>query len=158
MDEHALAAALRETWFGSALSAEIADRLAACAYLQVLPTGHELLREGSLSRELGIVRSGRIALRVHVPERGQVTILTVEPGDIVGWSAIVPPYRASSTAVALDDVEVLVFDGPALRELLAEPTLAAAFYPRVLDAVARRLTATRLQLLDLFAGDRTEPW
>lgn len=158
MTEHALADALRETWFGAALSVPTADRLAACAYLQVVPAGRELIREGGPSRELGLVRSGRVALRVHVPERGQVTILTVEPGDIIGWSAIVPPFRASSTAVALDETELLVFDGPSLRALLVEPELAAAVYPRVLEAVARRLTATRLQLLDLFGRERTEPW
>src|SRR3989304_1146259 len=45
----------------------------------------------------GLARSGRVALRLHVPGRGQVTILTVEPGDIYGWSAIVPPYRSTST-------------------------------------------------------------
>jgi CRP/FNR family cyclic AMP-dependent transcriptional regulator len=158
MTERSLADALRETWFGADLAPETATRLAACAYLQVLPAGRELFHEGSESRELGVLRSGRIALRVHVPERGQVTILTVETGDIVGWSAIVPPYRATSTGIALEEVEVLVFDGPSLRELLADPALAAAFYPRVLQAVARRLNATRVQLLDLFGPERTEPW
>ena len=34
-----------------------------------------------------------------------MTILTVEPGDIFGWSAIVPPHRATSTAVAIEPVE-----------------------------------------------------
>jgi CRP-like cAMP-binding protein len=158
MIEATLSEALRETWFGADLPTDVAERLAACAYLQTLPAGHVLVREGAPSLELGIVRSGRVALRVHVPERGQETILTVEPGDIVGWSAIVPPYRATSTAVAVEVVEVLVFDGPALRELLLEPALAAVFYPRVLDAVARRLAATRQQLLDLFGQDRTERW
>lgn len=158
MIERSLSEAMRETWFGADLPPDVAERLAACAYLQTLPVGHELLREGAPSLELGIVRSGRIALRVHIPERGQETILTVEPGDIVGWSAIVPPYRATSTAVVVEVAEILVFDGPALRELLREPALAAVFYPRVLDAVARRLAATRAQLLDLFGRDRSEPW
>ena len=36
--------------------------------------------------------TGRVALRVRVPERGPPTILTVEPGDVVGWSALVPPF------------------------------------------------------------------
>jgi hypothetical protein len=30
--------------------------------------------------------------------------------------------------------------------------LAAALYPRLVEAMSRRLDATRLQLLDLFAG------
>lgn len=158
MTERSLADALRETWFGADLAPETAARLVACARLLVLPAGHELFHEGSESRELGVVRRGRVGLRVHVPARGEVTILTVEPGDIVGWSAIVPPFRASSTATALEEVEILVFDGPSLRDLLADTALAAAFYPRVLQAVARRLAATRVQLLDVFGIEMTEPW
>ena len=38
-------------------------------------------------RLFGVVIKGRVALRTLVPERGMVTILTVEPGDIFGWSA-----------------------------------------------------------------------
>ena len=44
----------------------------------------------------------------------------------------------------------------ALRE---DPALAATVYPRVLEAVARRLGATRHQLLDLYAQEAERvPW
>jgi CRP-like cAMP-binding protein len=85
--------------------------------------------------------------------------MTVEPGDVVGWSAIVPPYRATSTAVALVDTELAVFEGERLREALTtDQTLAADLYPVLLNAVARRLEGTRLQLLDLFSQRWVEPW
>jgi ABC-type sulfate/molybdate transport systems ATPase subunit len=46
-----------------------------------------------------------------------------------------------------------------LREALdRDEELAAALYPRILHSVARRLEATRLQLLDLFAQDTGTPW
>jgi CRP/FNR family transcriptional regulator, cyclic AMP receptor protein len=105
------------------------------------------------------VLRGRVALRVRVPERGNVTILTVEPGDIVGWSALVPPHRASSTAVAMVSSDLVLFDGAALRAALADDAqLAAQVYPLLLNAVARRLEGTRLQLLDLFSQRWVEPW
>ena len=45
----------------------------------------------------------------------------------------------------------------ALRDALDDDEdLAAALYPRILQAVARRLDATRLQLLDVF-GQAEEP-
>jgi len=129
-----------------------------------LEAGAELTREGQVTEELAIVLSGRIALRTLVPERGMVTILTVERGDVVGWSAIVPPHRASSTAIAIEPVNLLVLPGDGLRNLLrSDPALAASVYPRVLQTVARRLSATRLQLLDLFAREawgrgEGQPW
>jgi CRP-like cAMP-binding protein len=149
-----IVAALNSTWFGAGLPAETQSRLAAMGHVRRIPVGTEILSEGEVTEEFGILISGRVALRMLVPERGMVTILTVEPGDILGWSAIVPPHRATSTVVAIEAVEALMFDGEGLRAALrSDHALAATLYPRILQTVSRRLTATRLQLLDLFARE-----
>lgn len=146
-------------WFGSELPADIRERLGELATVRRYEAGTEMFREGEEAREFGIVRAGRVALRVLVPERGMVTILTVEPGDVIGWSALVAPYRSTSTAEALEPVEVVTFDGAALRGVLrADARLASVVYPRLLQAVARRLVGTRYQLLDLFASQENAPW
>lgn len=152
-------AILRGTWFGASLDETTADRLAGLALRRTAAAGEILFVEGSRTDEFGVLVSGRLALRMLVPERGLVTILTVEPGDLYGWSAIVPPNRATSTVVAVETSEVIAFDGMALRLALADdPVLAAAFYPRVLQTVSRRLSATRLQLLDLFSHRDVDAW
>lgn len=151
--------ALAGTWFGARLPEAARARLEPDLTVVEYAAGTEILREGEPTRSLGIVRSGRVALRLRVPERGPTTILTVEPGDVVGWSAVVPPHRATSTIVALLPTELLLIDGAALRaELAADPELAAPAYLSLLEALARRLTGTRLQLLDLFTMAGTEPW
>ena len=150
---------LAGTWFGSRLPAAARVRLEPHIRLVAYAAGTEILREGEPTRDLAIVRSGRVALRLRVPERGPTTILTVEPGDVVGWSAIVAPHRATSTVVALLPTELLLIEGEPLRaELAADPELAAALYLSLLEALARRLTGTRLQLLDLFTMTGSEPW
>ena len=157
-------AALSASWFGAGLGPEAVARLARIADLRTIEPGTALTREGALTEAFEIVLSGRVALRTLVPERGMVTILTVEPGDVVGWSALVPPHRATSEAIAIEPVTLLEIPGERLRALLrADHALAASVYPRVLQAVSRRLAATRLQLLDLFAREewrRSEvvPW
>jgi hypothetical protein len=159
MEDARIVATLASTWFASGLDPAIQTRLAALARPYEAQPGTELFREGDPSDRLGVVVSGRVALRTLVPERGDVTILTVEPGDIYGWSAIVPPYRATSTAIAIEPVSAIVFEGVALRNALREDgELAQAIYPRVLVAVSRRLSATRLQLLDLFAAEQVRSW
>ena len=106
-----------------------------------------------------MIGSGRVALRLRVPERGPTTILTIEAGDVVGWSAVVPPHRSTSTVIALETTELILMDGEGLRaELEVDPELAAAVYSALLEALARRLVATRQQLLDLFAQPVYEPW
>ena len=155
-DTAALVAALNATWFGSGLPPAAQTRLAELAHEETYPGGTVLLTEGEVAEDVGIVLKGRIALRTLVPERGMVTILTIEPGDIWGWSAIVPPFRGTSTVVTIEPTTSIVFEGASLRIALREDSvLASAIYPRILVAVSRRLAASRLQLLDLFARDAT---
>ena len=72
---------------------------------------------------------------------------------------MVPPHRATSTVVALVPTDVVLIDGAGLRaELEADPVLAAAVYRSLLEALADRLTGTRMQLLDLFSQHGDEPW
>ena len=144
--------ALASGWFGAGLPDAARAQLAELAEMTSFAAGGPV---GSL----GTVVDGRLAIRLKVPGRDVVTVLTVEPGDLIGWSALVPPHRATSTIVALEPTTIVAFDGSRLRAALdADPRLAAAVLPRVLDAVARRLTATRTQLLDLFARTEGEPW
>jgi CRP/FNR family transcriptional regulator, cyclic AMP receptor protein len=155
----ALGDMLALAWLTQGIRAYTRATLAGLGEMRVVPADEVLMREGEPSDFLGVVLSGRVALRLRVPERGPVTILTVEPGDVVGWSALVPPYRATSTAITLTETELALFDGNTLRAALADDDgLAAELYPVVLNAVARRLEGTRLQLLDLFSQRWVEPW
>jgi CRP/FNR family cyclic AMP-dependent transcriptional regulator len=157
-------AALGGSWFGARLGPEAVARLAALARFRDVAAGTELTREGDQTEALWIVLSGRVALRMLVPERGMITILTIEAGDIMGWSTVVPPHRSTAQSVVIDAGRLLVLPGPELRAMLAtDHELAARFYPQVLFTVARRLDATRLQVLDLFAREdwgrrEIQPW
>jgi CRP-like cAMP-binding protein len=153
MDDYAtVIAMLNNTWFGSDLSPQTQERLARLGVVREFAADSIVLHEGDDATPMGILISGRLALRTLVPERGPVTILSVEPGDIFGWSALLAGTQAQSTVVATEKSRALVIEGAPLRAALKEDhALAASLYPRVLQAVARRLRATRLQLLDLFA-------
>ena len=122
--------------------------------------GAIVLREGADTPFLASIEIGRVALRLRVPERGdRLTILTVEPGELVGWSAVVPPYRATVDAVATAPTRLLAIDAVALRErLAADCELAAELLPLVLGSVSERLTASWQQLLDTFRAGDQEPW
>ena len=153
------AGSLGDTWFGTRLPADALARLEAQASVASFDAGAEILREGDPTRYLAVVLRGRVALRLRVPERGTTTILTVEEGDIVGWTAVVPPHRATSTVVALVPTQLLLLDGERLRaELDGDPVLASAVYRSLLEALANRLSGTRMQLLDLFSQHGDEPW
>ncbi len=146
-------------WLSGDVPPSSRDRLVDLGRVRWFEPLTEIDREGDETREFGIVRHGRVALRTFVPSRGWVATLTIEPGDVFGWSALVAPHRATATALAIEAVEAVVFDATALRAAVAaDHALAAAVYARLLEAVARRLASTRLQLLDLFGAAGYAPW
>lgn len=158
-DIDTLVSQIDATWFGSGLSASALERLAGTAREYEAPSRARLLREGDETKELSVLITGRVALTEHVAGRGSVTLMTVEPGDVFGWSALIAPFKATSTVVSLEPVSVIAFDGAQLRaDMRSDCELAAGIHPKLLEALARRLLATRHQLLDLYGSERTEPW
>jgi CRP/FNR family cyclic AMP-dependent transcriptional regulator len=138
----------------------VRDRLAALSTVVQFGAGSMVLREGADTPFLGIVETGRVGLRLRVPERGApLTIVTIEPGEMLGWSAVVAPYRATVDAVATESSRLVTLDAGLLREHLArDHELAATLLPLVLESLSARLTGSWSQLLDLFATQGVEPW
>jgi CRP-like cAMP-binding protein len=134
-------------------------RIAALARQVEYQTGELVLREGVDTPFLGAVLEGRVALRLRIPERGErLTIVTIEPGELIGWSAVVPPYRATVDAFATEPTRVLAIDAHALRERLSgDPELAAELLPLVLESVSHRLGASWQQLVDVFGTEGVAP-
>jgi CRP/FNR family transcriptional regulator, cyclic AMP receptor protein len=158
MESTVLTDVLGSTWFATGIPAPARDRLAALGRVVDYPIGAIVVQEGTICRDLGVVVRGLISLRLAVPGGTPRPILTVDAGDVFGWSAILPPAIATSTAVTVVPTRAVLFDGRRLmRALTRDCELGAAVYERVLVAVARRLSATRMQLLDLYAPTY-EPW
>ena len=149
-----LASQLGATWFGSGLSEGSLERLAGMAREYESPARSRLLREGDETKELSVLIEGRVALVDYVAGRDAVTFMTIEPGDVFGWSALTAPFTATCTVESLEPVKVIAFDAAALREEVgSDRDLAAGIYPKLLAALARRLDATRQQLLDLYGSE-----
>ena len=129
------------------------QRILADAHTASFAAGTHILAEGERADRLGIVLSGRVALQLHVPGQGAITIETAEVGEVFGLSALVPPNRATATVAAVGPVEALLVDAAALRASLEQDCeLAAAVYFAVARALLRRLTAAHEVLTDLSTG------
>lgn len=138
------------------LAPAVRSRLNALGTMRTYEPGAEILQADATTPFLAVIERGRVALRLRVPERGRITLVTVEPGELLGWSAVVPPYRAMADAVVTEPTRLVAYDAPTLRdELTRDCELAAALLPLVLESVAERLSASWDQHLDLFG---TQPW
>jgi CRP-like cAMP-binding protein len=145
--------AIASTWFGAGLPAASARRLAAIGRHIDAEPGETLLTEGQPASALHLVLEGRVGIVARLPGQGEATLMTIEPGDIVGWSALLAPMPATATARVIERARLVTFPRDGLRSALdGDPALAAVVYRQALDAVSRRLLAALHQLLDLGEG------
>jgi len=122
-----------------------------CATNVRFKAGELLFREGEDANQFYLIRHGKVALQVFVPQRGPITIETIEAGEVLGWSWLFPPYRWHFDAQALELVRAIAFDGQCLRGRCEEDhDLGYALMQRFAQVMVQRLQATRLQLLDLY--------
>lgn len=146
----------RPPW--DALPAECVAVLQAMATPQHWSPGAVLFKEGGNCRDLYLLQDGHVRLEMLVRDRGWVPIMTVGPGDLVGWSPLFGDHPMTATAIALEPTHGLAFDGKQLRELCASNHEVGYHVMRnVALALSERLLATRLQLLDLFREQEPRP-
>lgn len=154
MDTTQLLEALQASAIASAFPVNQTQNLAAGASWKRFAAGAVLFREGQSSDSFYVVYRGHVALDMTFPSRGPMRLLTVGPGEIIAWSALVGDGRMTTAATAVDEVEVIELSGAALlRQCEAEPQFGYQLMRQLAAALAKRLLATRLQLLDLFSAD-----
>jgi CRP-like cAMP-binding protein len=144
-------AILTEVPLFSGLAADELALLAGCAKNVRFTEGEVLFREGDQADTFYVIRHGSVALEIFVPGRGPVTIETLEPGEVVGYEWVFPPYRRHFDARALSLVRATVFDATCLRGKCEEdPALGYNLMSRFAQVLIERLQWTRLRLLDVY--------
>lgn len=143
-------ASMLEAAFG-AVSARLQQRMAESAETLEVPPGGLVFSEGQHADALYVVESGTIQLSVNQRER-DLAVASVGPGELLGWSWLVPPHSWDFDAVAVSGARLARVPAELLRTAMQDdPTDAAALSAAMLGVVSRRLRDTRIQLLDLFA-------
>ena len=112
-----------------------------------------LFSEGQPAQGCWLIEDGRVALDMAVPGRGQVVLQTLGPGDVLGWSWLVPPYRWHYGAVSVLPTTATELDTAQLRALAEQDSRFGYMLVLTLfEAVLQRLQATRARLLDLYGS------
>lgn len=150
-DPHGLAPLLAEHPFFRGLRPEHLATIAGCASNVRFDAGAMIAREGDEAAKFYVIRHGTVAIESFAPNAGPVIIQTVSAGDILGWSWLLPPYNWQFSARAQELVRAVALDGTCLRaKCEADHDLGYELLKRFAEIVAQRLSATRLQLLDLY--------
>ncbi len=109
--------------------------------------GGYLARQDGPAETFYLIQSGRVEILSRKEDSDRVVVETVGPGEVVGWSWLLPPHRWQFDCRAVDQVQGLAFDAEWLRELCEQDhELGYHLLKHLLAVVARRLAASRRAL------------
>lgn len=139
--------------FFKGLEDQYIQLVVGCASNVRFEAGQLLFREGEEANTFYIIRTGRVALEINAVERGSLIIDTIDPGEVLGWSWFIAPYRWRFDARAIELTRAIALDGKCLRtKCEADYHLGYELLKRVAAVMEQRLQAARLQLMDLYGS------
>ena len=143
--------------------------LAQVAVEEKVAEGHVFFQEGDKVDTFFLVVEGEVAVIIEVPDQaveqkvsGQlmgkletkdIIISTVGPGEVFGWSGLVPPHEATASAKAKNACWVVAFDGVQLREKFnADCEFGYVMLQKAAQVSRARLRDLRIESLSSLIG------
>lgn len=120
---------------------------------QVFDSGAIIYKQGSTADLIYVIEEGLVGIILEVGPLAQRQVQAAVNFESFGWSAMIPPYTRTATVRALEQTNVIVFDG---RELTDFCTTHGEEGFKIMQAVARviseRLRQAYVQLLGVTDG------
>ncbi len=133
------------------MKTEYLNLIVGCASNVRFNEDEVIFSEGEEANKFYVIREGSVALDIHDPGSGKITIDTLEDGEVLGWSWLVPPYYWRLDAHAIMKTRAIALDGKCLRNKCEmDHDLGYELLKRFTLIVEQRLQSTRLQLLDVY--------
>ncbi len=135
--------------FFSGLDDNFIRFLADSATQQKVGKGHVLFQQGKYADKFYLLRNGQVSVQVPALVGPTLEIQSLGADQILGWSWLIPPYRWNFMARALDETELLEFDGRAiLARCEQDPKFGYELFKRFAALLSERLDAARQKLMD----------
>jgi SulP family sulfate permease len=108
-----------------------------------------LIEQGQPSREVIVIESGRMTVRLRAANGGEVRLRTLGPGAVVGEIGTYLGTPAYAEVVTDTDCMIRVLTADRIRELERDdPALASQLHRLIVERLARRLSQTNQALDD----------
>ncbi len=132
------------------VSAATLAELDALSEMRTYQAGQIIYREHDDSTSLLIVHSGQVDVQYLHANGRRETLDNCRTGDLLVWSALVPPHRTNSIGICRAETEVLAVDGVKLRELCKKDTeFGFLMMQHIAIVIRRRLQAARKEIVTL---------
>jgi CRP/FNR family cyclic AMP-dependent transcriptional regulator len=160
---------IRRYPFFSRLNSEQIDFLAKVADEEILEEGHFFFREDEETNQFFLLIEGAVGIIFEVPERQvkqklsdqfarklqtkDIVISTVSPGEVFGWTGLVPPHIATAGAKTLTPCRVIKFNTKELMDTFEDDCRFGYIMTQKAAQVMRdRLHDMRIESLAYFQG------
>jgi CRP-like cAMP-binding protein len=148
-----LSAIVAEHPFFSGMKPEYLQLIIGCASNVRFEADSYIFREGDEANIFFLVREGRVALEAVNQNNKPMVLQTVDKGEVLGWSWLVPPYRWSKSARAVQLVRAISLDGKCLRNKCeVDNKLGYELMKRVVQVIGTRLDSVHVNMLDVYSA------
>jgi CRP-like cAMP-binding protein len=123
--------------------------------------GANLFMEQTEATRLYLILKGRIVLSFEMPQRegADTTVATLDPGDAVGWSAVVPPHQYRLSGYCKGDTTLLEIDRNTLQALFeTNYHLAYIFMRNIAVLTGKRLNQVQDKLARALVNEAVNGW
>ena len=135
--------------FFSGLSEEYIELLSEFATQKHVVKGHVLFQQGKPADKFYLVREGKVSVQVPALVGPVLELQILGENQMLGWSWLIPPYRWNFLARAVEDTEVIEFDGVAiLANCERDPKFGYELFKRFTALMSDRLNAARQKMMD----------
>lgn len=149
MSDSEIESVLARQDFFAGLNPESLAFLAGCATRRRIETGETLFRHGEDARRFFLLGSGRISVEVPAIEGPRLEVQSLGAGEVLGWSWLIPHYKWSFQARALEDTDLVEFDGERVRLRCEEdPSFGYEMLKRFSALMSERLEAARRRMME----------
>jgi CRP-like cAMP-binding protein len=141
---------LRRYPYFATVSDESLKQVAMVADEQTVKAGTTLFSEGDKAEKLYIIVEGEVDIEYTLGSGELRTVDTLVAGDLMMWSALVEPFRATATGNVRKDTKLIALDGAKLRALCEKDhSLGYRMLITLAQLLATRLEGARVQLATL---------
>jgi CRP-like cAMP-binding protein len=135
--------------FFKGLNEDFMKTLSEFATEKRVSEGEVLFQQGKAADKFFLVRKGRVSVQVPALVGPPLELQVLGEDQVLGWSWLIPPYRWNFVARAVEDSDVIEFDGGAiLARCEQDPKFGYELFKRFTALMSERLDAARQKMMD----------
>jgi len=130
------------------LSDEQLKTIAKLAKEETYEVGELLIKQGRTVEKLFLIEDGLVGIYLELGPITHRLLQSASEFEMVGWTSMLPPYRARATAKAIETTKALAFSAKGLIALCEKnPEIGNEIYRSLATLIALRLNNAFVQLM-----------